>query len=74
MARVWIALEHVDFRNGPLRYAPGSRRWPMIRSESIVSDKADAKSERYIAHFGSIFGTRRGSVVAEIGNYWLGKI
>jgi hypothetical protein len=35
MCGVWVALEDIDYDNGPLIYYPGSHRWPHYNNEHI---------------------------------------
>lgn len=41
MCGVWVALEDIDEDNGPLRYYPGSHRWPTYGNENLGSLVAD---------------------------------
>jgi ectoine hydroxylase-related dioxygenase (phytanoyl-CoA dioxygenase family) len=73
MAGVWIALEDVDFENGPLIYVPGSHKWPMLRSEDVVADSPMVRAKREEARTGRIKGDELGKLVAEIGDLWTDK-
>lgn len=35
MCGVWVAMEDIDERNGPLVYFPGSHRWPIYSNEHV---------------------------------------
>lgn len=37
MCGVWIALEDIDLRNGPLAYYPGTHKWPDVTREDFPS-------------------------------------
>jgi hypothetical protein len=44
MCGVWVALEDIDMRNGPLVYYPGSHRWPIYTFEHLGINPDDQQS------------------------------
>ena len=48
MCGVWVAMEDIDERNGPLMYFPGSHQWPIYTNEHIgrcIAQMPDSPSQ-----------------------------
>lgn len=74
MCGVWIALEDIDERNGPLHYYPGSHRLPFydladlgVGADSIGGDHYRAFYEPFIAELATASGLPRVELRLERG-------